>query len=147
MPVKVHLNNLRTAPRKVMLVVDLIRGLTVEDAMQQLKYMPQRAAVPITKLIQSAVAAAQNDFKMNKDDLFISRVTVDTGATLKRSMPRAMGRAFPISKRTSNITLELDKKNIALESLEEKKVEDAGSEVKEVSEKKVKNKKAKNKTN
>ncbi|MFA6918479.1 MAG: 50S ribosomal protein L22, partial [Candidatus Gracilibacteria bacterium] len=98
MSVKVHLNNLRTAPRKVMLVVDLIRGLTVEDAMQQLKYMPQRAAVPIIKLLESAVAAAQNDFKMAKDDLFISRVTVDTGATLKRSMPRAMGRAFPISK-------------------------------------------------
>lgn len=125
MPVKVHLNNLRTAPRKVMLVIDLIRGLRIDEAMEQLKYMPKRAAVPIMKLLKSAVAAAENDYKMNKEDLFISKATVDMGATLKRSMPRAMGRAFPIMKRTSNITIELDKKTAALESLDDKKTEDS----------------------
>lgn len=123
MPVKVHLNNLRTAPRKVMLIIDMIRGLRIDEAMEQLKYMPKRAAVPITKLLISAVAAAKNDYKMNKEDLFISKAIVDTGATLKRSMPRAMGRAFPIMKRTSNITIELDKKIAELELLQEKKTE------------------------
>lgn len=149
MPVKVYLRNLRTAPRKVMLVVDLIRGLGVDEAAEQLRYMPKRAAVPIMKLLNSAVAAAQNDFKMNKEDLYISKVTVDTGATLKRSMPHAMGRAFPIMKRTSNITLELDKKEAALETIEEKKSDEAGesgvAEPKKTSAKKGKTKKEKSK--
>lgn len=128
MSVKVYLRNLRTAPRKVMLVVDLIRGLGIDEATEQLKYMPKRAAVPIMKLLNSAVAAAENDFKMKREDLFISKVTVDTGATLKRSMPHAMGRAFPIMKRTSNITLELDKRAVVLESLEENKSDETAED-------------------
>lgn len=119
MSVKVHLKNLRTSPRKVRLVVDLIRGLRIDEAMEQLKYIPKRAAVPVMKLLESAVAAAEHDHKMNKEDLFISKITVDGGATLKRSMPRAMGRAFPIMKRTSSVTIELDKKPAVLEAPEE----------------------------
>ncbi len=126
---KVHLKNLRTSPRKVRLVADLIRGLRIDQATEQLKYIPKRAAVPMMKLLESAVAAAANDHKMNKADLYISKITVDDGATLKRSMPHAMGRAFPIMKRTSSVTIELDKKVTALESLEEKKNED-GLEIK-----------------
>lgn len=118
MPVKVYLRNLRTAPRKVRLVADLIRGMKVDEATEQLRYIPKRAAVPMMKLLESAVAAAANDFKMNKADLFISKITVDDGAILKRSMPHAMGRAFPILKRTSSITIELDKKVAELEALE-----------------------------
>lgn len=124
MPVKVYLKNLRTAPRKVRLVADLIRGLRIDEAMEQLKYIPKRAAVSVMKLLKSAVAAAENDFKMKKEDLFISKITVDDGAILKRSMPHAMGRAFPILKRTSTITVELDKKAVDLEALEEKKAEE-----------------------
>lgn len=144
MSVKVHLRNLRTAPRKVRLVVDLIRGLQVEEAMEQLRYMPKRAAVPVMKLLESAIAAAQNDHKLNKEDLFISKVTVDDGATLKRSMPHAMGRAFPILKRTSSVTIELDKKVAALDALESGKSEEASeTPVEEVKEKKAKKAKSK----
>lgn len=99
--------------------MDLIRGLKIDEAMEQLKYIPKRSAVPVMKLLKSAVAAAENDHKLNKADLFISKIFVDGGATLKRSMPRAMGRAFPIMKRTSSITIELDKKPVALEAPEE----------------------------
>lgn len=145
MPVKVYLKNLRTAPRKVRLVADLIRGLRVDEAMEQLKYIPKRAAVPVMKLLESAVAAAENDFKMKKEDLFISKITVDDGATLKRSMPHAMGRAFPILKRTSTVTIELDKKAVELEALEEKKSEESrevlAGEAKEEALKKRKSKK------
>lgn len=144
MSVKVYLKNLRTAPRKVRLVADLIRGLRIDEAMEQLKYIPKRAAVPVMKLLESAVAAAENDFKMKKEDLFISKITVDDGATLKRSMPHAMGRAFPILKRTSTITIELDKKAVELEALEEKKAEDSiekpAEEAKEETPKKGKSK-------
>jgi large subunit ribosomal protein L22 len=119
----------------------------IDQAMEQLKYMPKRAAVPVTKLLESAVAAAQNDFKMNKEDLFISKVTVDDGATLKRSMPHAMGRAFPILKRTSSITIELDKKAIGLEAPGETKseepVEISAEDGKEKKSKKGKTKKSK----
>ena len=147
MPVKVQLRNLRTAPRKVRLVADLIRGLNVDTAMEQLKYIPKRSAVPVMKLLESAIAAAQNDFKMKKEDLFISKITVDDGATLKRSMPHAMGRAFPILKRTSTVTIELDKKASELPALEEAKSEDSAEvhaeEVKEETPKKSKAKKTK----
>lgn len=110
MPVKVHLRQLRISPRKVRLVVDVIRGMKVDEAMDQLEYIPKRSSSPVLKLLKSAVAAAENDFKMNKEDLYISKIIVDEGPILKRSMPHAMGRAFPIMKRTSCITIVLDKK-------------------------------------
>lgn len=119
MPVKVHLRHLRISPRKVRLVVDVIRGMKVDEAMEQLKYIPKRSSAPVLKLLESAAASAGNDFKLNKGDLFISKVIVEEGPILKRSMPHAMGRAFPILKRTSNITLVLDKKNEALKEIEE----------------------------
>lgn len=147
MPVKVQLRNLRIAPRKVRLVADLIRGLNAEAALEQLKYIPKRSAVPVMKLLNSAIAAAENDHKLNKADLFISKITVDDGAILKRSMPHAMGRAFPILKRTSSVTIELDKEAAQLEALDgikaenaaEKSAQDAEEEIK----KKEKNKKVK----
>lgn len=142
MSVKVQLRNLRTAPRKVRLVADLIRGLNVGEAMDQLKFIPKRSAVPVMKLLASAVAAAENDFKMKKDDLYISKITVDDGAILKRSMPHAMGRAFPILKRTSTVTIELDKKTAEFEASEEKKSENP-EEIKEEMAKKGKTKKVK----
>ncbi len=110
MAVTVHLKHLRVSPRKVRLVVDVIRGLKVDDALDQLNYIPKRAAAPIAKLLQSGIAAAEHDFKMQKQDLFVSRIIVEEGQTLKRTMPRAMGRAFRIAKRTSHVTLILDKK-------------------------------------
>ncbi len=110
MPVTVHLKHLRVSPRKVRIVVDVVRGMKVNDALDQLAYIPKRASAPIIKLLQSGIAAAEHDFKMDKQDLYVSRIIVEEGQTLKRTMPRAMGRAFRIAKRTSNISLVLDKK-------------------------------------
>ncbi len=102
------LNSLRMSPRKVRLVVDLIRNKSVEDALVQLQYSKKDAARPVMKLIQSAVANADHNHKMEKNSLHIVTATVDGGAILKRWIPRAMGRATPIRKRTSHITIVLE---------------------------------------
>ncbi len=119
MAVTVQLKNLRVSPRKVRLVADVIRGMKVSDALDQLNYIPKRAAAPIMKLLQSGVAAAEHDFKMDKQDLYIAGIIVEEGQILKRTMPRAMGRAFRINKRVSHIIITVDKKTpaIANESL------------------------------
>lgn len=140
MPVKVHLRHLRISPRKVRLVVDLIRGLGVEQAEAQLEYMPKKAAQSILKLLRSAVAAADHDFKMEKKNLYISKAYVDVGPTLKRFMPRAMGRAAAIHKRISHITLELDNN---IEDKSKKIVEAAEDATKKITVKKNNNNKKK----
>lgn len=104
---KSSLKNYRQSPRKVRLVADLIRGKKVSDAMGELTFLPKRASNVMTKLIASAVANAENNFKVNSDDLVISEITVDQGVTLKRYRPRARGVAKRINKRTSNIALSL----------------------------------------
>ena len=93
------------SPRKVRSVVDVIRGLKVEDAMNQLKFITKWAVKPLEKLINSAVASAAHDFDLEEDNLYIKELKVDDGPTLKRWKPRARGRAAPIRKRTSHITL------------------------------------------
>jgi len=96
---------IRVAPRKVRLVVDLIRGKTIEEAIDILIFTPRGAAVAVKKAIQSAVANATENNNINEDDLFIFKVFVDEGPTLKRFMPRARGRATKIRKRTSHLTV------------------------------------------
>ncbi len=112
MSATVHLKNLRISPRKVRLVADIVRGMEVDKAIEQLKYIPKRSAAPLLKLLQSAVSSAEHDFKMEKEGLLISKIIVDEGPVLKRAMPRAMGRSFPIAKRTSHITIVVDKGEI-----------------------------------
>jgi len=104
---KSSLKNYRQSPRKVRLVADLIRGRKVSDAIQELTFLDKRASNVMTKLIASAIANAENNFKVNSDDLVISEITVDQGVTLKRYRPRARGVAKRINKRTSNIALSL----------------------------------------
>jgi len=104
------LRHLKISSRKVRLVVDLIRGLNVIEAEKQLKFLPKRAAEPVLKLLNSAVANATNNFKALKENLSIVKIMVDPGPTLKRWMPRAMGRATPLKKRTSHITIVLESK-------------------------------------
>jgi len=104
------LKHLRISPRKVRLVANLIRGLNVSEAEKQLKFLPKRAAEPVLKLLNSAVANALNNFKALKENLSVAKITVDSGSTLKRWMPRAMGRATPVKKRTSHITIVLESK-------------------------------------
>jgi len=97
----------RRAPRKARLVMDHIRGKRVDEARAMLQHTPRAAAVDIAKLLESAVANAENNFELDPDDLRIHRATVDEGPTIKRFRPRALGRATPIHKRTSHMTITL----------------------------------------
>jgi large subunit ribosomal protein L22 len=97
----------RNAPRKARLVMDHIRGKNVSDARAILRHTPRAAATDIAKLLESAVANAENNFELEPDELRIHRATVDEGPTIKRYRPRALGRATPIHKRTSHMTITL----------------------------------------
>ena len=95
----------RIAPRKVRVVMNLIRGKNVVDAFAILKFTPKVGADVIEKVLKSAVANAENNFDMNVDKLYISSAYVDQGPTLKRIHPRSRGQAFSIFKRTSHVTV------------------------------------------
>jgi ribosomal protein L22 len=97
----------RTAPRKARLVMDHIRGKSVADARAILAHTPRAAATDIKKVLESAIANAENNFELDPGDLRIHRATVDEGPTIKRFRPRALGRATPIHKRTSHMTITL----------------------------------------
>ncbi len=101
------LRGLRIAPRKVRIVVDTIRGKRVGDALSILAYTRKAAALPVAKLIKSAIANAEQAGR-NVDELFVRTITVDQGPAMRRFMPRALGRAFKVSKKTSHIELVLD---------------------------------------
>jgi large subunit ribosomal protein L22 len=107
MEVSAKLRYLRIAPRKARLVADLVRGKRIEDAINTLNFCPRRAAQPIAKLLHSAVANADQAGEIDVDTLFVKTITVDEGPTLRRFMPRAMGRATRINKRTSHISVVL----------------------------------------
>ncbi len=95
----------RVSPRKARVIVDLIRGKSVEEATAILSFTPRAAAEVVEKVLMSAVANAEKNLKIGRDDLYVSTTYVDEGPTLKRIQPRAMGRAFRINKRTSHITI------------------------------------------
>lgn len=94
--------------RKVRLVIDLIRGARVEKAQTQLRFANKLAAEPVLKLLNSAIANAVNNFQLNKDDLKITSITADEGPILDRFHPRAHGRAMPIRKRSTHISIILE---------------------------------------
>lgn len=98
---------LRISPRKVKIVLDLIRNKPVDVAMAIVENTSKAACEPIAKLLKSATANAENNFNMNKNDLYVAECFVCPGPTLKRIRPRAQGRAYRIDKRTSHITLVL----------------------------------------
>lgn len=95
----------RVAPRKVRVVMDLIRGKNVAEAFAILKFTPKAGADVIEKVLKSAVANAENNFDMDVDKLYVSTAFVDQGPTLKRIHPRSRGQAFKILKRTSHVTV------------------------------------------
>lgn len=101
---------IRIAPRKVRLVVDLIRGKQVGEALAILKHTPKAASPVVEKLLNSAIANAENNNNLDPNGLVVQKVFVDQGPTLKRFRPRAMGRASRIHKRTSHITVVLNEK-------------------------------------
>lgn len=100
----------RIAPRKVRVVMDLIRGKKVADALAILAFTPKAGATVIEKVLRSAIANAENNFDMDADNLFVSSAYVDQGPTLKRIHPRSRGQAFKILKRTSHITVVVDER-------------------------------------
>lgn len=102
---------IRIAPRKVRVVMDLIRGKNVAEAFAILRFTPKVGAEAVEKVLRSAVANAENNFNMDVDNLYVSTCFVDQGPTLKRIHPRSRGQAFKILKRTSHITIVVDEKN------------------------------------
>ena len=98
----------RISSRKVKIVVDLTRGKSVREAEAILRYTPKAATEPVLKLLNSAVANAENNLELNRDDLYVAEVYANQGPTLMRYRARAHGRASRIRKRTSHITIVLD---------------------------------------
>jgi len=103
--------HLRIGPRKARLVVDLIRGKKVGDALMILDFVPRKGARLVAKTLKSVVANAEHQQRVDVDRLYVRSITVDGGTTLKRSLPRAHGRATPIRKRTSHITIVVDERS------------------------------------
>ena len=99
---------IRISSRKVKIVIDLIRGKSVKEAEAIHRYTPKAATEPVLKLLNSAVANAENNLELNRDDLYVAEVYANQGPTLMRYRPRAHGRASRIRKRTSHITIVLD---------------------------------------
>lgn len=108
MEVRAHLRFLRIAPRKVRLVINLIRGLHVDQAVDQLAVLPKRSALPILKLLHSAIANAEHNFQLVRKDLRIKSIVANEGPRLKRYQPRAFGRAGEILKRMTHVTIVLE---------------------------------------
>jgi large subunit ribosomal protein L22 len=102
------LKNYRQSPRKVRLVADEVRGKKVGDALIQLSFIPNRAALPIKKLVESAIANAKHNYDVDVNGLFIKSITVDSGFTMKRWIPKWRGTAHPIRKKASHIKIILD---------------------------------------
>lgn len=120
MEVRAKLRFLRKSPKKVRLVTDLVRGMKALEAENQLRFLNKSAAKPVLKLLQSAMANAEHNFNLQKENLYIKTITADDGPTLKRWMPRAFGRATNIRKRTSHVHIVLDE-IVKKEEKEEKK--------------------------
>ena len=106
---KAFLKNYRQSPRKVRLVGDAIKGKRIADATVYLSFLPKRAALPMQKLLSSAVANAKQAGE-SIDDLVVASVRTDKGIVLKRMMPRARGRASAIKKKTAHVTIALGPK-------------------------------------
>lgn len=108
--VKARVKWVKSSPRKIARVLDVIRGKTAAEAVALLKFMPQKGARIVEKLVRSAVANAKNNFKLDEAGLVVSECFANKGIITKRIQPRARGRAFPIKKRTSHVTICVEEK-------------------------------------
>ena len=108
MQTKATLRYLRIAPRKVRLVADLIKGKKVSEAQTLLQFVNNAAVESFQKLIRSALSGASHNFQIEESNLYIAKIVVDEGPKLKRFRARARGRAYPIQKKTSHITVVLE---------------------------------------
>ncbi len=114
--IKAQLNGLRISPRKVRLLVGLIKRKDVQIALDQLAHMAKRPSVPLVKLLESAIANAENTYKLNRDTLFIKEMFVDEGVKLKRYRPKGFGRTSPIEKKTSRVSVVLEAREPKVEA-------------------------------
>ncbi len=112
MNVKATAKYVRMSPRKTRLVVDLVRGMGIEEARHQLMFSPKMAAKPVLKVLNSAVANAQNNNGLDTKDFIITAATVNDGPTFYRHRPRAHGRSAPIRKRMSHIMIEVGPRDV-----------------------------------
>lgn len=111
---KATLTNFRQPPRKVRLLADHLRGKSVEVALLELGFLGRKSSLPIRKLLMSAIANAETNFAKTKNTLYIKTLRIDKGIVMKRSLPRARGRATPLRHRTSHILIELGDRAEAL---------------------------------
>lgn len=125
---KAHLRQVRISPKKANLIASLVRRMDVTKAVDILKFTPKRTAPVLRKLILSAAANAQENFKQAKEDLYIKEIIVTEGPTYKRSMPVSRGRANPILKRTSHITVTVEKKPTEVKPKEVKAKKESNTE-------------------
>ena len=107
MEAKAQVTYVRISPRKVKIVLDLIRNKPVDEAQAIVKFTPKAACEPVAKLLKSAIANAENNYNMDRNSLYVAEAMVCPGPIMKRIRPRAQGRAYRIEKRTSHITLVL----------------------------------------
>ena len=105
-----HAKYVRISPRKVKIVIDLIRGKNVDEALAILMYTPKAASPVVLKVLNSAIANAVNNLEMNRQDLYVAEVYANPGPTLKRYVARSRGSASPMLKRTCHISVVLDPK-------------------------------------
>jgi len=105
MKVRARARYIRQSPYKVRRVLDLVRGLPVDEARAVLQFTNRRASEPVRKVLESAVANAEHNHALDAEELVVAEAFADEGPTLKRYRPRARGRATPIHKRTSHITI------------------------------------------
>ncbi|QQK74339.1 50S ribosomal protein L22 [Salicibibacter cibarius] len=110
MEAKAVAKQVRVAPRKARMVVDLVRGKDVGEAISILRHTTRGVSPTVEKVLKSAIANAEHNYEMEPEDLVVSKAYVDEGVTLKRFRPRAMGRASRINKRTSHITIIVSEK-------------------------------------
>lgn len=112
MEARAYLKYERISPRKVQIVLDLIRNKPVDLAAATLKHTPKAASQPLLKLLNSAIANAENNHGMNPDELYVAECFVTPGPTLKRIRPASKGRAYRIMKRTSHVTMVLKEREV-----------------------------------
>ncbi len=107
MEARAYLRHARISPRKVQIVMDLIRNKPLDEAVAILQHTPKAACEPLLKLVRSAAANAEHNFNMDRNSLYVAECFVTPGPTLKRIRPRAQGRAYRVLKRTSHMTVVL----------------------------------------
>ena len=112
MEVKASANQIRRSARKIRLVIDSVRGKSVDEAVAILRFLPHGGAQEVMKVVKSAAANAENNYQMAPEDLYIKRIYADEGPVFKRFRARSRGMASPILKRTSHITVIVEEREI-----------------------------------